>query len=106
VKARSASLLAVAGLAMPLLVVLIVLGASGASGASRPVATCTVFGGSSNGSGAAASAVPLGGDELANAQVIVGVGMRLGMPVQAAAIAIMTAQQESGLLNLDHVIWS
>lgn len=59
-------------------------------------------------SGSAACAAPAGSttaldaEQLANAQVIMATGARLGVPARGQVVAIATALQESGLRNLDH----
>ncbi len=45
---------------------------------------------------------PWGVAQMGNASVIVGVGLRRGIPEQGIVIALMAAMTESGLQNLDH----
>lgn len=47
--------------------------------------------------------VTLETEQMANAATITAVGVRLGMPEQAAVVAIATAMQESKLRNLPHL---
>ena len=50
---------------------------------------------------APAPATPLDAEQIANAQLIIGVGRELGVPESGIAIALGTAMQESWLRNLD-----
>jgi len=52
--------------------------------------------------GKAADGMVLDPTQMANAQVIYDVSASLGLPRQAAVIAIATATQESSLVNIDH----
>ncbi len=90
-----------AAAAVPLVVVTTFLGAVGGGRASAAGTTCTVLA-QAAGAATPAPGFRLSGAQLSSATTIVGVAHSLGMPMQAAAIAIMTAQQESGLLDLDH----
>ena len=88
-------------LAIPVLAVTMFLG----SGAADPLPTGTVCTVAANGPAATAvtpvgSVVGLSGEQATNARIIVAASKALGLSQQAAAIGIMTAQQESGLLVL------
>ena len=91
----------VAAAAVPLMIVTTFLGAVGGGSASAAGTTCTVLT-QDAGPTTPAPGFRLSGAQLSSATTIVGVAHSLGLPMQAAAIAIMTAQQESGLLDLDH----
>jgi len=88
-------------IAVPVLAVTVLLG-SGAADPPPAGAVCTVTATST----AAARGVPVGaamslsGEQAGNARVIVAAAKALGLPQQAAAIAIMTGRQESALLVL------
>jgi len=90
-----------AAAALPLVVVTTFLAAAGGAGASTAATTCTVVSRASAGA-SSPSGLQIAGEQLSNAKTIVTLGRAAGLPVQATAIAVMTAQQESGLLNLDH----
>jgi len=87
--------------ALPLVVLTTFLAAAGGASASTPATACTVVSRVSAGA-SPPSGLQIVGEQLSNAKTIVTVGRASGLPVQAAAVAVMTAQQESGLLNLDH----
>jgi hypothetical protein len=50
---------------------------------------------------APAASTDLDAEQIANAQIVIGVGRELGVPDQGIAIALGTAMQESWLRNLD-----
>jgi len=89
--------------AVPVLAVTVLLG-SGAADPPPAGAVCTVTATST--AAAAAGVVPVGsalslsGEQAVNARVIVAAAKALGLPQQAAAVAIMTGRQESALLVL------
>jgi len=88
-------------LAVPVVAVTMFLG----SGAADPPPANTVCTGTTGptalGGGAPVGAVlSLSGEQAGNARVIVAAAKALGLPRQAAAIAVMTGRQESGLLVL------
>ena len=94
--------LLVGGIAVGLVVVLVVV-----TGGDQPTiptggACITVAAGSGGATTAVSSAVSggLSAEQLANAQTIVAVGRQLGVPAYGWVIAVATALQESGLVNL------
>ncbi len=91
-----------AAAALPLVVITMLLGAVSGASASTAGTTCTVIAPAGDPATASVPGLQISSEQMANAVTLVGVAKTLGMPVQAAAIAIMTSQQESGLLNLDH----
>jgi len=88
-------------LAVPVVAVTMFLG-SGAADPPPAGTVCTVTAGpAAPGGGAPTGAVlSLSGEQAGNARVIVAAAKALGLPRQAAAIAVMTGRQESGLLVL------
>ena len=88
-------------LAVPVVAVTMFLG----SGAADPPAAgtvCTLTPVTTTGAGAPlmSSVLTLTGEQAGNARVIVAAAKALGLPRQAAVIAVMTGRQESGLLVL------
>jgi len=87
--------------AVPVLAVTVLLG-SGAADLPPAGAVCTVTATSTAAAGdvPVGAAVSLSGEQAGNARVIVAAAKALGLPQQAAAVAIMTGRQESALLVL------
>ena len=87
--------------AVPVLAVTVLLG-SGAADPPPAGGVCTVTATSTAAAGVVpvGAAVSLSGEQAGNARVIVAAAKALGLPQQAAAVAIMTGRQESALLVL------
>ena len=88
-------------LAVPVVAVTMFLG-SGAADPPPAGTVCTVTAGSTapRAGGLAGSVLTLSGEQAGNARVIVAAAKALGLPREAAAIAVMTGRQESRLLVL------
>ncbi len=88
-------------LAVPVVAVTMFLG-SGAANPAPAGTVCTLTPVTTTGAGAPlmSSVLTLSGEQAGNARVIVAAAKALGLSRQAAAIAVMTGRQESGLLVL------
>lgn len=86
---------------VPVLFVVALSAPGRAAAVAAPLGSnCTITAASQN--GGLTSSIPLDAQQVGNARIIVGVARGRALPEQAAAIALMTAMQESGLRNLDH----
>ena len=102
----SAPLIAVGAgvLALPLLTVMIFLGAGSPEVPTGSVCTIVTEATATGSPPAPAGAVQLDAQQAANARTIVAISKAAGLPEQAAAIAVMTSQQESSLRVLANPI--
>ena len=98
---RQAAALACAAVMMPFVLAAGVAFAAEGSGAISPASAAATPPCISKASGAG-PADGLDGSQVANAQIIYDVATGMGLPQQAAIIAIATAMQESTLRNLDY----
>lgn len=96
-------LLLVGALAVGLVVLLVVVSGGDQATTGPVTGTCTTGSAGSSGATPAGSSTPSGGlsaEQLANAQTIVAVGRQLHVPAYGWVVALATALQESGLVNL------
>lgn len=90
-----------AGAVLPVVVLTALLAGSGGALATKGTA-CTILLPAAGARAGGGLPTQLPREQLTNATTILAAARNLGLPVRAAAIGLMTAQQESGLLNLDH----
>ncbi|MBC3842111.1 C40 family peptidase [Streptacidiphilus sp. 4-A2] len=97
---NKAALGVAAGVASPLVLVMTVALAAGGASAVTPAVLSTTNCTAPVTAGSTTDGVSLTSEQINNAQIIYQVSVNLGLPQQAAVVAIATAMQESSLVNL------